>query len=140
MKSQKPIMPRRLLQRLDTSHGPVGDGPNLSPGKLEVAGEPVLRVDLSGVAEAHQPRSGIGPARRHGVHEMRVYKTQHQYYCGVDLHARSLFVNILDSTGTTRFEQDLPASSGRKLDEGLDSLASSRFRRAVPSGSSHRFE
>ena len=29
---------------------------------------------------------------------MRVYKTQHSYYCGVDLHARSLFVNVLDDT------------------------------------------
>ena len=25
---------------------------------------------------------------------MRVYKTQHSYYCGVDLHARSLFVRL----------------------------------------------
>jgi hypothetical protein len=33
---------------------------------------------------------------------MRVSKAQHQYYCGVDLHARSLFVNVLDATGTTR--------------------------------------
>jgi transposase len=47
---------------------------------------------------------------------MRVYKTQHQYYCGVDLHARSLFVNVLDDKGTTRFEQDLPASPVAFLD------------------------
>ena len=47
---------------------------------------------------------------------MRVYKTQHQYYCGVDLHARSLFVNVLDDKGTTRFEQDLPASPAAFLD------------------------
>ena len=82
----------------------------------------------------------IGPARRQGVHEMRVYKTQHLHYCGVDLHARSLFVNVLDSTGTTRFEQDLSASSERKLDEGLDSLASSRCGGLSLRGSSHRFE
>jgi hypothetical protein len=42
---------------------------------------------------------------------MRVYKTPHSYYCGVDLHARSLIVNILDDKGRTRLEQDLPASS-----------------------------
>ena len=47
---------------------------------------------------------------------MRVYKTQHRYYCGVDLHARSLFVNVLDASGTTRFEQDLPASPTAFLD------------------------
>ena len=47
---------------------------------------------------------------------MRVYKTQHQYYCNVDLHARSLFVNVLDDKGTTRFEQDLPANPAAFLD------------------------
>jgi len=47
---------------------------------------------------------------------MRVYKAQHSYYCGVDLHARSLFVNILDDTGKTRLAQDLPASPATFLD------------------------
>ena len=47
---------------------------------------------------------------------MRVYKTQHSYYCGVDLHARSLFVNVLDDTGKTRLAQDLPASPSVFLD------------------------
>jgi len=26
---------------------------------------------------------------------MRFYKTQHSYYCGIDLHARSMFTHIL---------------------------------------------
>ena len=47
---------------------------------------------------------------------MRVYKTQHPYYCGVDLHARSMFVNILDDKGHTRLSQDLPASPHAFLD------------------------
>ena len=47
---------------------------------------------------------------------MRTYKTQHSYYCGVDLHARSLFVNVLDDTGKTRLAQDLPASPSVFLD------------------------
>ena len=47
---------------------------------------------------------------------MRTYNTTHAYYCGVDLHARSLFVNVLDHTGTTRLEQDLPASPQAFLD------------------------
>ena len=37
------------------------------------------------------------------------YNTQHQFYCGVDLHARSMFVHILDKKGKTVFEEDLPA-------------------------------
>src|SRR5450432_812476 len=41
-----------------------------------------------------------------------VYNQPHKYYCGVDLHARSLFTHVLDHTGQTVFEQDLPASPG----------------------------
>jgi hypothetical protein len=37
---------------------------------------------------------------------MRFYNQQHRYYCGIDLHARSMFIHILDAQGQTRFEQD----------------------------------
>ncbi|HEX4608278.1 MAG TPA: hypothetical protein VH092_08740 [Urbifossiella sp.] len=47
---------------------------------------------------------------------MRPYTTPHAYYCGVDLHARSLYVNVLDDKGATRLEQDLPASPAAFLD------------------------
>ncbi|HVK16875.1 MAG TPA: transposase, partial [Fimbriiglobus sp.] len=47
---------------------------------------------------------------------MRPYTNTHAYYCGVDLHARSLYVNVLDNAGTTRLEQDLPASPDAFLD------------------------
>jgi transposase len=40
---------------------------------------------------------------------MRFYKQQHRYYCGVDLHARSMYVHILDADSHTVFEKDLPA-------------------------------
>ena len=40
---------------------------------------------------------------------MRFYKTQHSYYCGVDLHARNMFTHILDQEGQTVLElADLP--------------------------------
>jgi transposase len=41
---------------------------------------------------------------------MRFYNTQHHFYAGIDLHARSMFTHILDQSGKTVFEQDLPAS------------------------------
>ncbi len=47
---------------------------------------------------------------------MRTYNPQHASYCGVDLHARSLFVHLLDHTGTTRFEHDLAASPAAFLE------------------------
>jgi transposase len=47
---------------------------------------------------------------------MRLYTQQHQYYCGIDLHARSLYVHVLDAAGRTRLAQDLPASPAAVLD------------------------
>lgn len=44
------------------------------------------------------------------------YNQSHSYYCGVDLHARSLYVHILDDTGRTRLEQNLAASPAAFLD------------------------
>lgn len=41
---------------------------------------------------------------------MRLYTRPHRFYCGVDLHARSMYAHVLDDTGRTVFERDLPAS------------------------------
>ena len=41
---------------------------------------------------------------------------QHQFYCGVDLHARSMFTHVLDDCGRTVFERDLPAAPTIFLD------------------------
>jgi transposase len=37
------------------------------------------------------------------------YTHRHRFYGGVDLHARTMFVHVLDHKGKTVFEQDLPA-------------------------------
>jgi hypothetical protein len=41
---------------------------------------------------------------------MRFYNTPQAYYCGVDLHARSMFTHILDSRGDTVLASDLAAN------------------------------
>ena len=41
---------------------------------------------------------------------MRCYNRPHKFYCGVDLHARTTFVHILDHKGKTVFAEDLPAN------------------------------
>jgi transposase len=41
---------------------------------------------------------------------MRFYNVQHSFYCGVDLHARSMFIHILNQQGETVFAKDLPAT------------------------------
>ena len=41
---------------------------------------------------------------------MRFYNQPHAYYCGVDLHARSMFTHVLDQAGVTVFARDLAAN------------------------------
>ena len=44
------------------------------------------------------------------------YNQAHQFYAGVDLHARSMFVHVLSARGKTVFERDLPAEPDAFLD------------------------
>ncbi len=41
---------------------------------------------------------------------MRFYTQQHQYYCGIDLHARSMYVCIVNREGEVLVHRDLPAN------------------------------
>lgn len=41
---------------------------------------------------------------------MRCYTKQHQFYCGIDLHARTMYVCILDQHGEILLHRNLPAS------------------------------
>ncbi len=38
---------------------------------------------------------------------MRFYQESHKYYCGIDLHARQMYVCVLDSDGKTLLHRDL---------------------------------
>src|SRR6516225_8592818 len=40
---------------------------------------------------------------------MRFYTPQHRFYCGVDLHARTMYLCILDDQGKVVFDKNLPA-------------------------------
>ena len=46
---------------------------------------------------------------------MRFYTQQHRHYCGVDLHARTMYVHILDAEGALR-SKNIPASPEPFLD------------------------
>ncbi|MFN7950610.1 MAG: IS110 family transposase [bacterium] len=41
---------------------------------------------------------------------MRFYTGQHDHYCGTDLHARSMYLCVLDRAGEVRLHRDFPAS------------------------------
>ena len=40
---------------------------------------------------------------------MRFYTRQHHFYCGIDLHARTMYVCILDGAGNVLVHKDLAA-------------------------------
>ena len=40
---------------------------------------------------------------------MRFYNQPHRFYCGVDLHARTMYLCILDSAGQVVFDKNLVA-------------------------------
>lgn len=41
---------------------------------------------------------------------MRFYTQTHRYYCGIDLHARTMYLCILDASGNKLLHQNLPTS------------------------------
>ena len=41
---------------------------------------------------------------------MRFYTHQHNHYCGIDLHARSMYVCILDQHGAKLVQKNLPTT------------------------------
>jgi len=47
---------------------------------------------------------------------MRFYNQSHAFYCGVDLHARSMFTHVLDQSGNTVLARDLAADPKVFLD------------------------
>ena len=56
---------------------------------------------------------------------MRFYKKQHKYYCGIDLHARKMYVCIVDQKGKTKVHQNIKTDPDLFLK--LISIAKFRF-------------
>ena len=47
---------------------------------------------------------------------LRFYNQQHRFYCGVDLHARTLSLHVLDAEGKTLLARTIPAGPDAFLD------------------------
>lgn len=47
---------------------------------------------------------------------MKFYTKQHKYYCGIDLHARSMYICILDSNSRVKFHKDVKTSPDALMD------------------------
>jgi hypothetical protein len=46
---------------------------------------------------------------------MNFYPRQHKQYCGIDLHARAMYVCILDQSGTKLVHRNLPTTPARRF-------------------------
>ncbi len=55
---------------------------------------------------------------------MRFYTQQHQFYCGIDLHARQMYVYIPDAAGKTLVHRNIPATT-EALERALARFAGS---------------
>src|SRR6516162_4955825 len=65
---------------------------------------------LRGRSVPSQPRCGLStPDPYRGGPPMRFYACEHRFYCGVDLHARTLAVCVLDAHGGIAFGGQLAA-------------------------------
>jgi len=47
---------------------------------------------------------------------MRFYTKQHQFYCGIDLRARTMYVCIMDHEGTILIHRNMPAAADALAD------------------------
>ena len=47
---------------------------------------------------------------------MRLLHQPHRFYCGIDLHARTLYLHVLDHDGQTRFDKNIPAQPAAFLE------------------------
>src|SRR5436309_1829549 len=71
--------------------------------------KPVPNVvrDLRGYHLESQHGAGSGPTQPKET-MMRFYDQQHRFYAGVDLHARTMHLCILDATGAVVLDKSLP--------------------------------
>src|SRR5262249_38236148 len=56
-----------------------------------------------------RPRCGIRTAHPTETRSMRVYTKQHRFYCGIDLHARSMHLGVLDQDGNVVLDKNIAA-------------------------------
>jgi len=92
----------------------------MMPNAMPFRRGPLLAVAWNGLIliKASSPSARRGtvaashndlPTGERGGALMRFYTQHHHYYCGIDLHARSMYVCILDPAGTIVVHKDLGA-------------------------------
>src|SRR5215472_12267160 len=93
---------------MDNHHGLVGMGRSLSQwltGSRAVTSCPTWKFQEGVSPSNHDP--GSGPAQPKET-MMRFYNAQHPFYGGIDLHARTMHVCVLDAAGAVVYDRNLP--------------------------------
>src|SRR5262249_36574535 len=113
---EKPLCGRRRVQRLDTHHGLDGMGRWLVPTSSGIKANLVPAWDFQ--TRLGRVNHDGGSARRPTPPEtmMRFYNQPHRFYCGVDLHARTLSLCVLDSSGALVRQATMAATPAVVLD------------------------
>ncbi|MBL8892804.1 MAG: hypothetical protein JNL67_22700 [Planctomycetaceae bacterium] len=57
---------------------------------------------------------------------MRFFNSQHQVYCGVDLHAKTLHVCVVDSLGEERLHKNSQCHDGHAFPEAFQPIRDNR--------------
>src|SRR5947209_7199930 len=94
---EKPECRRGQVERLDTDHGLVGMG----------EARPKCGKGSRGDDLTSQHGAGSGPTQPKET-MMRFYDRQHRFYAGIDLHARTLHLCVLDAAGAVVCDVNLP--------------------------------
>src|SRR5262249_12114330 len=99
------------LELLDTSHGLAWDRPGPVPRVYGLEAPKLLHkrgifrkeCSLPTTMRAQAP----GPMPKETM--MRFYQQPHAFYCGVDLHARTMYLCVLDHAGAAVLHKEVPA-------------------------------
>src|ERR687888_32744 len=71
-----------------------------------VGSRPVILIEAPSSAY-HDGMLIVGNSLRRGGDLMQFYTKQHQTYCGIDLHARTMYVCILNQAGDILVHQNM---------------------------------
>jgi hypothetical protein len=102
--------------RLILIMAPLGWAGSLSQGIAGSAPRRRPNVGFSGRCVPSNHDAGFGAHAHRKETRMRFYQQQHQFYCGVDLHARCMYLCVLDQSGQTVLHQNYPADPRAFLD------------------------
>jgi hypothetical protein len=90
----------------------IGMGRGLSQGYTAQGRDLGLTWDFQ-EGRTFQPRCGLRPRTMPKETVMRFYNQAHEFYCGVDLHARTMYLCILDHANQVDCLFEAPAEGTR---------------------------